>query len=460
MLHKVMLINPINYGRRSFRPPFGLLTIASVFAERGIDVRWIDADTLRNDKALVEKQILENLDVDLIATGGLHSAYLSVKEIFQFFADKNIAIPKLIGGKLAQTLDHLIWRRIAGVDILCKQEGEYVVKSLCDHFPNFERILGVEYFKNGKVVKNEPAPIVKSLDEVPPLKWQLLDRDRYFSQGTGYILSSRGCPYACKFCKYPDQLSKNYRVLSTERILDDVKYLISQYNIRTLVFVDEFFLLRKRRAEEFCDAVESQGLKIQWVVSSRADSITAKHLPLLKRMKRLGCRGINMGIESGSQTILDLMRKKLKIEQIETAIRGIHDAGLRLRPTFIFGFPGENSETAMESVRWRLKMESCGLYHANKKGKHFYATPYPGAPLYDEFLKKYDMNLQEEEKWILQCASLKKPTVNLTDMKWDELTQLDKECQRILKDYRRPIRTIKHAVSKYLPTKILDLFEG
>lgn len=105
-------------------------------------------------------------------------------------------------------------------------------------------------------------------------------------------------------------------------------------------------------------------------------------------------------------------------------------------------------------------MESCGLYHANKKGKHFYATPYPGAPLYDEFLKKYDMNLQEEEKWILQCASLKKPTVNLTDMKWDELTQLDKECQRILKDYRRPIRTIKHAVSKYLPTKILDLFEG
>ena len=91
-----MLINPINYGRRSFRPPFGLLTIASVFVERGIDVRWIDADALRNDKALVEKQILENLDVDLIATGGLHSAYLSVKEIFQFLADKNIAIPKLI----------------------------------------------------------------------------------------------------------------------------------------------------------------------------------------------------------------------------------------------------------------------------------------------------------------------------------------------------------------------------
>jgi len=88
-MNKIILINPINYGRESFRIPFGLLTIAAVFADKAVEVKWIDADALR-DKEQIEKQILENLDADLIATGGLHSTYRSVKEIFEFLARKNI----------------------------------------------------------------------------------------------------------------------------------------------------------------------------------------------------------------------------------------------------------------------------------------------------------------------------------------------------------------------------------
>jgi radical SAM superfamily enzyme YgiQ (UPF0313 family) len=454
MIKKVVLINPVNYGRDAFRPPFGLLTIASVFAAKGVEVKWIDADALRDQKEQIEREITKNLDADLIATGGLHNAYRFVKEIFEFFDKKNITIPKLVGGKLAQTLDHLIWTKVPGVDMLCKQEGEYVIESLCEHFPALERIQGIEYLKNGQIVKNKPAPLIKSLDETPPLRWDILDENTYLSSGTGYILSSRGCPYACRFCKYPDPLSKNYRTLSAGRILEDIQYLINRYKIHTICFIDEFFLLQKSRVEKFCDAIESRHLNIKWVISSRADAIKAKDTPLLKRMRMLGCSHINMGIESGSQTMLNSMGKELKVEQIETALNVICEAGIKLKPSFIFGFPGETPETVLESVRWRLRNELLGLYNVNKKGKYFYATPYPGAPLYDRFIKKYNMSLEKEERWILKCSSLKKPTVNLTDMTEEQLTALDNECRDMLKNHRRFIRGL---VNKNLSRKNLYL---
>lgn len=444
MINKVIIINPINYGRDSFRVPVGLLTVASVFSEKGADVVWIDADARRSRKKGVEKQLLDNLDADLIATGGLHSSYKSVKEIFTFLTEKNIKVPTLIGGKLAQTLDYLIWEKIPSVDMLCKQEGEYVVESICEHFPDKEKILGIEYSEDGEIVKNPLATIVKSLDEVPKLRWDFIDEKVYFPNKIGYVLSSRGCPYTCKFCRYPDKLSNKYRTLSAEKIIEDIELLVKRFNVRTICFLDEFFLLQKDRVEKICDAVEEKKLNIKWIVSSRADAIKPKDELLLKRMKKLGCSYINIGIESGSQTILDLMNKKLRIEQIETAVEVIRNAGMHIKPAFIFGFPGETEQTAMESVKWRLKM---GL-----KGKYFYATPYPGAPLYDDFKKKYNMDLDEEEDWILKSVSLKDLNVNLTDMSWDELVALDKKCRAMLRDYKRDIRNL---VNKYVPRQVL-----
>jgi len=190
------------------------------------------------------------------------------------------------------------------------------------------------------------------------------------------------------------------------------------------------------------------------LVSSRADAVRREDAPLLKRMRKLGCTHISMGIESGSQIMLDSMKKGLKVEQIETALSVIRAAGIRLKATFIFGFPGETRETALESVRWRLKMEPFGLYNVNRKGKFFYATPYPGSPLYDHFRKKCNLNLDEEEKWLLRSASLKDFNVNLTDMPGDELRALDYECRDILKNYGRRRRIIRKLVNKCLPRRI------
>ena len=285
-IKKVIIINPINYGRDSFRVPLGLLTIATIFSENSVDVKWIDADALRNNKEKITDEILQNLDADLIATGGLHSSYKYVKELFVLLAAHKIQIPKLVGGRLAQTLDHLLWKKIPGVDIICKQEGENAVHSLCKHFPNLEKIEGIEYRKDNEIIKNKPASLINSLDELPKLRWDFLDEKCYFSQGIGYILSSRGCPYSCKFCKYPDTNVKQ-RTLSNNRIIQDIRELKNNHRIHTICFLDEFFLLNKNRANAFCDAMEKENIKIDWIISSRANAIKEKDLPLLKRMRNL-----------------------------------------------------------------------------------------------------------------------------------------------------------------------------
>lgn len=443
-IKKVILINPINYGRDSFRVPLGLLTIATIFSENNVEVQWIDADALRNNKEQIEGKILQNLDADLIAMGGLHSSYKYIKELFVFLALNKIQIPKLVGGRIAQTIDHLLWNKVPGVDMICKQEGENTVHSLCKHFPNMEKIDGIEYRKDDKIIKNKPAPLINSLDELPELRWDFLDEKCYFSRGIGYILSSRGCPYSCKFCKYPDSNVKQ-RILSNNRILNDIKELIKNYRVHTICFLDEFFLLNKSRVSSFCDALEKENIKIDWIISSRANAIKEKDIPLLKRMRNLGCTHINMGIESGSQIMLDMMNKNLKVDQVETAVNVIRNSSIHLKASFIFGYPGETRETAIESAKWRIKMKL--------KGKYFYATPYPGAPLYEYFIEKYQLDEDKEEEWILKSASLKDLSINLTDMTQEQLYTLDNECKLLLKSHKRIFRNI---LVKSIPNKILN----
>ena len=425
MLKKVILINPENSGRgikkhkgpraiKLLKPPFGLLTVASIFLKNGVEVSWIDADLLRNDPKQVYQLIKDNADADLIALGGLHTAYASIKNIYEFLRTSRLNIPAILGGRIAQTLDYLLWEKIPNLNMICTQEGEYVVDSLCKYYPDIERIIGIEYRKDGRIVKNPSAPIIKTLDEAPPLPWHLLDK-AYFRQSTGNILTGRGCPYSCNFCRIkPDK----YRTGSISRAIDEIKNLVSTYHLRTIVVMDEYFLQNKKRVDKFCEGVSK--LNIKWRCTSRADGIRENDYDLLKKMSASGCKEILMGIESASQKILNNMNKRVEVKTIENAVNLIRKAGIRVRAGFIFGYPGETWETAMETVDWRIKMDM--------RWRHYFATPYPGSVLYNEFKKRYRLTLDQEEQWIINSPSLKDLQVNLTELSMEELKQLNNAC--------------------------------
>jgi len=204
--------------------------------------------------------------------------------------------------------------------------------------------------------------------------------------------------------------------------MEEIRKLKAQYGFRGLVVEDEHFLLRKDRVEEFCDGIK--GMKLIWRCPSRADGVTSADLGLLKKMKKAGCYAVAMGMESGCQEMLDNMNKHLKLEVAEEGIRTIRAAGLKVIASFIFGYPGETRETALKSAKWRVKMEL--------RGRYFYATPYPGTKLYDDFKGSQQMTLDDEEKYIIGSPSIKKLALNLTDMSMGELRLLDEECRRVV----------------------------
>ena len=191
---------------------------------------------------------------------------------------------------------------------------------------------------------------------------------------------------------------------------------------------------------DLCGHIQPLGIK--WRCSSRGDLITVDDFELLRKMKRSGCERIVMGIESGSNKVLYEMKKGETIEQVENAIRLINLAGMEVSPTFIFGHPGETHETALETVAWRKKM---GFY-----GGYFYATPFPNTPLYETYIRRYNLSLDEEVEYLEQSPYMKSLKINLTEMSLDELMKLDDTCRSALKDQFPRLRRVVINIRKII----------
>jgi anaerobic magnesium-protoporphyrin IX monomethyl ester cyclase len=430
-LKKVLIVNPVNWGRDTFRPPFGLMLIHSLFEKYVEEVHWLDADIYRHDEDYVLKKIKKHSDADLIAIGGMHTCYAYVKSFFKKLEENNIDIPVLVGGRLALTLDYLMWEKIPNLDMICKQEAEYVVESICENFPNREKILGIHWKnKDGEIIQNKPAKIKKSLDEWPAFDWTLLRDERYFWHGDGlqrvYLLSSIGCPFKCSFCRVFVNKADLVKTMDVYKFIDEQIMPFYSEGWRYFTMVDEFFLLHKARAAEFCEAIEKRDIHCTWRASGRADilNFVKKDIELLQRMSAAGLDGLNMGLESGSQKMLDAMNKKVTVEKYESAIKTCRAADIQILATWIFGLPGETRETALESVAFR---ERLGL-----GGKYFYATPYPGSDLYTTFKEKYALTLEDEEEYFLSSPSLKRTSFNFTEMSDGEFHDVDMECRERL----------------------------
>lgn len=417
-IRKVVILNPMNYGTAEPRPPFGLLTISACFMALGVEVAWIDAEILGEQKA-VRKALKNHLDADLIATGGLSSCYAYLKDFFTYLGKEKIGIPTIIGGRVAKDLENLIWEFIPNADMICTQEGEHVIESLVAHFPERDKVAGVSYRAGQNIVRNPPAPTPKDYSSIPPTPWELLSAD-YFCKpaATGYLLTGRGCPYRCAFCRRHDHPAEKYRAMPLERIVHEISRLKELFGIKRIIISDELFLQNKARVKGFCLAVRP--LNISWLCTSRGDTIKPDDLELLRLMKKSGCFLVNMGLESGSQEMLRLMNKKLRLEDAEGSVNLVREAGLDVKATFIFGFPGETRKTALESVRWRKKM---GL-----GGKFFYATPMPGSDLYEIWKRRHHITIQDEDHFITKSANLNDFSINLTDMPNWQFRALSLEC--------------------------------
>ncbi len=241
---------------------------------------------------------------------------------------------------------------------------DYVLKGEAEEtLPQFIRALeagddklltevpGLAGVRDGELwVDNIAPPLIKKLDDLPMPARHLLPMERYFQlnpERLAYIFTTRGCPFKCIFCQ-KELTGRGFRVRSTKLIVDELEQIVKTYDPGVVLFVDEILTLRRKRIHEMCDEILRRGLKFEWIANTRADCVD---YPLLKHMHRAGCRRIYYGWESGSQRMLDVLKKDLTPEVIVEAARMTRRAGIWAKVYLIVGSPGETAADIAETEK-------------------------------------------------------------------------------------------------------------
>jgi anaerobic magnesium-protoporphyrin IX monomethyl ester cyclase len=222
------------------------------------------------------------------------------------------------------------------------------------------------------------AGFVADLDSLPFPNWDQFEIRRFRYQiitGKGVtlpMLGSRGCPYTCNYCPY--LVNSKYRVRSPENIVDEIRYLVSKYNIRGIAFRDPNLTFDKRRAHEFAELLLRYKLDVRWGMEARTDRLDPE---LIGMLFRAGLRSIEVGVESSNEEILRGNRRKaIARDQQELIIDKCHKLGIRVIANYTLGLPNDTIEGIQETIRYAKKLNTFAIQFT-------VTTPYPGTQFYE-----------------------------------------------------------------------------
>ncbi len=377
-------------------PPMGLCSLASVLREEGYEVSILDAEAER----LGEDETVERIvrwAPDLV---GLTCKSLWIKSAARVAARLKKRLPRVplvAGGHHVTALPLLSLRDFPAFDIIVVGEGERTLLNLVETWNTGGDLLAVKGLAlrdaDGSGRLTAPRERIQMLDSLPFPAWDLLPdipnnyRAPVFqtrSYPVFWWVTSRGCSGQCRFCDRTVFGNKVTRY-GTEYVMTMARQLQEQYRFKHIMFDDDNFLVNRAHAHRLLDELERARLGFTFTCNSRVDTVDEE---TLGRLKRAGCWQITYGIESGSQRILDSMNKRIKVEQIERALRLTKKAGIRTYGFIIVGYPGETRETIKETydlIR-RSPIDDVGV---------FAFTPLPGSAIYDSIAE----HGQFDEDW-------------------------------------------------------------
>jgi anaerobic magnesium-protoporphyrin IX monomethyl ester cyclase len=406
---KFLLINvPIRLTTAPNAFPTGLAIIAQVLLDNGHDVEVIDANAERLDLGQTLDRIKAS-DAEAVGLSGLVSTYRYQLELT---AGIKAARPDLLlisGGGCATSVPELMMAHMP-VDILVLGEGEHTIRELADALSKkakIDAVAGLMYREGDELKRTAPRKAEDDLDVFPIPAYGLFPTEIYVKnmiwreQGPSMnIISSRGCPMDCRFC-YNLFGQRSYRRRSAELIIEEVRLLKEDYGVEYFAFVDDNLTVRKDHLEAVCTALAAEN--ITWGCHGRVDTAKDDRLEI---MAKSGCDWLGFGVESGSQRILDLMRKRTTTEKARGAIARTRKHGIFANSTFIYGYPGEDDESLVETMRFCIE--------AGVAFSPFFATPYPGTELYDQ--AKEAGLISDDHEFIQQLNDAGHFIVNFSDL--------------------------------------------
>ena len=456
---KILLINP---ECAPTRPPevynVGLAYIASSLREDGHAVDLVDLNMLRyvykwqtkEQGREIIKSRLKQGKYDALAMGTLITAYNYVKWLCAEIKAINPEIPVWVGNSVASSIPEL-FLKTTQADVVVIGEGEITVKELAKATASrddLSKVKGIYYKKNGQIIKTTPQTLVQDLDSLPRPAYDLFAQELYIRLSPSRVgkrgfclgVSIRGCPFHCTFCYHAYQ-GTGIRCQSAHRMIEDLIYAKSKYNFDSFGWTDDELVANRKRMYEFCTLLEKEKIRERWGATARVDDITQD---LLKRMKSAGCRWLGIGIESGSQTILDNIKKGVTVGQAKRTLELCKRIGIQAEFSLMIGNVGETRSTIQETVAFMQEIDYPPPSFFN------ITTPYPQTQLWDDAKSQ---GLIKDELAVIQSYGEQgqKLLVNFTHFGNEELLQLKQDTERLMRKIylrRHPFYLLKRELRK------------
>ena len=332
MKPKIVLINPPSrflIDDQVF-PPLGILYISAYLKKHGLNPKIID---------LAGSKDIPEFDADIIGVTSTTPQYPYVQELInELKCERGINAQYVIGGPHATcSPDSCIEQ--SKFDTVVVGEGEQSMLSIAKNYPLNVPKISTEFIND---IDDIPFPDREAID---------IHSYKYFidDEPATTIITSRGCPYNCAFCS--TIWGKKVRTHSANYVIDEIKE-IQRLGFRGIMFFDDILILNKPRLLKICEYLKKEHLV--WRCFVRANVVSRE---VLNIMAESGCKEIGVGIESGSQKILDIINKGTTVEQNKNVIKFAKESGIKVKAFLIVGLPGETKETIIETEKFLEEMQ-------------------------------------------------------------------------------------------------------
>lgn len=389
---KVLLVQPGAQKNMIMNvvPPLGLGYLASSIRDE-YEVKILDCIKDKIDKEKFEIY-LADYDPDVIGFTLYSYNISSVREMVDAIKEKKLHTTVIIGGPHSSAIKEKIFSELPKIDFGFVGEGEIGFPELLHQIEkdtdDFDNIPGLIWQKNGNPVANKQI-FPDDLDKINFPAWDLIRPAKYPPIPNGLILEaypyapiiiSRGCPYPCTFCAAKTITGKKVRQRSVENVISEIELLIKKYNIKEIHIEDDNFTINKEYVMNFCNEILHRNIRIKFSTPNgvRLETLDEE---ILKMMKKVGWYVIFSGIESGSDRILDKMKKGITTKEIREKIRIIKKVGLQTAGYFIIGYPGETVEEINKTITFSKEL--------NLDWAHFsFFLPLPGTEITNKLMKE------------------------------------------------------------------------
>lgn len=394
-MSKVLLVNPpspdrhiyirdVNRsGRRSREgtiwPQTSLAYIAATLKNSGHSVNIIDC-IADNIGWIRLRKTLQETKPDYIITNPISS--IVTNDLYVTYLGKTIGSTTIAVGPHVTALPKESLSEYPSLDFAVMGEAEITVPELINCLEkkgNLEDVDGIAFRDGKNIVMTKKRKLISNLDDLPVPLHELLPikkhRLPYIGKDYTFVLSSRGCPYFCTFCRQPIMWERLVRTRSAKSIFCELEY-IKKIGISNFMFHSDTFTINKDVVIDLCKMIVDSKMKLRWCCNSRVDTIDEE---MLGWMKKAGCWLINYGIETASDEILKNVKKggTATVAKAYDIVKLTKKAGIKVWGYFIIGLPGETKETIEETVRMAKRLSFDIVNFA-------VGTPYPGTEFYKQ----------------------------------------------------------------------------